>query len=202
LVEAYELFGCNTADVVIISISVDDDEDNAVCIAYNESHGIPFPTISGVEGNGDAIGNTYGISPIPTYILIAPNHDIVEQDIWPASSVQHFINAFENNGVVQAPCGVTANFSSDVTSVCAEGTVNFSDMSSGDITSWLWTFEGGDPETSTEENPAVFYNTLGSWDVTLNVNGEEGDTFTVENYIDVFELPDVTFEAFESACIF
>jgi len=203
LVEAYELFGCNTADIVIISINVDEDEDNAACIQYNEEHGIPFPTISGVEGNGDAIGNTYGISPIPTYILIAPDHEIVDQDIWPASSVQNFIDAFEAEGVVQAECGgVAANFSSDVTSVCAEGTINFSDMSSGDITSWLWTFEGGDPETSTEENPAVFYNTLGSWDVTLNVNGDEGDTFTVENYIDVFEVPDVTQEPLDGACIF
>jgi PKD repeat protein len=75
-------------------------------------------------------------------------------------------------------------------------------MSVGDITSWLWTFEGGDPGTSTEENPSVFYNSVGSWDVTLNVNGEEGDTFTVENYIDIFEIPDVTQEPFDVACVF
>ena len=104
---------------------------------------------------------------------------------------------------MQAECtGVTANFSSDVTEVCPEGVVNFSDMSSGDVTSWLWTFEGGDPETSTEQNPIVIYNTPGNWDVSLNVNGLGGDYYTIENYVEVFELPDVALEPFESACIF
>ena len=125
------------------------------------------------------------------------------QDIWPVPSVQTFINAFEGQGVEQASCGgVTANFTSDITSACAETTVNFSDLSSGDITSWLWTFEGGDPETSTDENPTVFYNSVGNWDVTLNVNGDAGDTFTIEDYIEIFEIPDVTQDPFEVACIF
>ena len=99
-----------------MSINVDDGEDNAACIQYNETNNIPFPTLSGIEGGGDAIGNTYGISALPTYILIAPNHDIVVQDIWPASSVTNFINAFESNGVEQSECGgIAANFSSDIT---------------------------------------------------------------------------------------
>ena len=201
MVEAYELFGCNTADLFVISVSRYDND--AACIQYNENMGIEFPTISAVEGGGAAICGTYGIPAYPTYIVIAPNHDIVIQDIWPVPNTQTFINAFESQGVEQASCGVTANFSSDVTSVCHEGTVQFTDMSSGgEITTWLWTFEGGDPETSTEENPAVFYNTLGSWDVTLNVNGDEGDTFTIEDYIDVFEVPDVTQDPLDGACIF
>ena len=184
-------------------MSVSNSDNNVTCIQYNEAHGIEFPTISAVEGGGAAINNTYGISMYPTYILIAPDHEIVLQDIWPVPNTQTFINAFEGQGIEQAECGgVTANFSSDVTEVCGEGTVEFSDMSSGEVTSWLWTFEGGDPETSAEENPTVFYSTLGSWDVTLNINGEEGDTHTVENYIDVFEVPDVTQEPLDGACIF
>ncbi len=135
--------------------------------------------------------------------MIAPDHEIVIQDIWPVPNAQTFVTAFEGQGVEQATCGgITANFSSDITSACGEGTVNFIDMSAGEITSWLWTFEGGDPETSDEENPTVFYNTPGSWDVTLNVNGDDGDTYTVENYIDIFEIPDVTQDPFEIACIY
>jgi PKD repeat protein len=75
-------------------------------------------------------------------------------------------------------------------------------MSTGDITSWEWTFEGGDPETSTEQNPIVTYDTPGTWDVTLTVNGEEGATFTVEDYMSVFDIPDVTVDPFDGACIF
>ena len=201
MVEAYDLFGCNTADLFVISVSSSDN--NATCIQYNATHGIEFPTISAVEGGGSGITSTYGITASPTYILIAPDHQIVIQDIWPVPNTQTFISAFESNGLEQADCGgVTANFISDITSACGEGTVNFTDMSVGDITSWLWTFEGGDPATSTEENPTVFYNTVGSWDVTLNVNGDDGDTFIIEDYIDIFEIPDVTQEPFDVACIF
>jgi len=201
LVEAYELFGCNTADLFVISVSRYDND--AACIQYNENMGIEFPTISAVEGGGTAICGTYGIPAYPTYILIAPDHEIVEYDIYPVPNTQTFIDAFEDNGVEQAECGgVTANFSSDVTEVCGDGTVNFSDMSSGDITSWLWTFEGGDPESSTEQNPTVTYETIGSWDVTLTVNVEEGATFTVEDYMSVFEIPEVTQDPLDGACIF
>ena len=183
-------------------MSVDYCDTDAECIAYNESLGIEFPTISGIEGGGQDITVAYGIPAVPCYIVIAPNHDIVIDRIWPPLSTQIFINAFEGVGIEQASCDATANFTSDTTSACGEGTVNFTDMSTGVIESWLWTFEGGDPETSTEENPTVFYNAIGSWDVTLNVNGEEGDTFTIEDYIDIFEIPDVTQEPFDVACVF
>ena len=183
-------------------MSVDWNNTDAQCIAFDNTYGIEFPTVSGLQGGGNAIFNTYGVQFAPTYILIAPDHDIVIQSIWPYST-QTFVTAFEAQGVVQASCGgVTADFTSDITSACGEGTVSFSDMSEGDITSWLWTFEGGDPATSTEENPTVLYNSVGSWDVTLNVNGVDGDIFTIEDYIDIFEIPEVTQEPFDVACVF
>jgi len=135
--------------------------------------------------------------------LIAPDHQIINQDIWPVSSAQTFIDAFEDGGVEQASCsGINADFSSDITEICGSGSVSFSDNSTGTILSWNWTFEGGDPETSTEQNPVVSYSTAGNYDVTLTVNGVDGDTYTVENYISVFEIPDVTQEVFANACIF
>ncbi len=94
--EAYELFGCNTADIFIMSIN--DGNTNAQCIVFDQTYGIPFPCISGVEGGGNAINNAYGINAYPTYILIAPDHQIVEQDMWPISSTQTFVNYFQSNG--------------------------------------------------------------------------------------------------------
>jgi len=75
-------------------------------------------------------------------------------------------------------------------------------MSTGDVTSWEWTFEGGDPETSTEQNPTVSYNTVGNWDVTLTVNGDDGATFMVEDYMSIHEVPDVTQQPLDVACVF
>jgi len=68
------------------------------------SHGIDFPAISGEEGGGLQINTDYQISAYPTYILIAPNHDIVIQDIWPVPNSQTFINAFEGQGIQSASC--------------------------------------------------------------------------------------------------
>jgi len=100
--EAYELFGCNSADVFVMSISPMDDD--TACLAFDEQFGIEFPCISGVEGRGDTICNAYGIDAYPTYILIDTNHLIVEQDMWPIPNTQQFVTYFENNGLEQAEC--------------------------------------------------------------------------------------------------
>lgn len=199
--EAYELFGCNTADLFVMS--VDQGDTDAECIQFDQTYGIEFPTISGIEGGGNAINSTYGIGAYPTYILIAPDHSIVEQDMWPINSTQTFVNYFESNGLTQSACSaLTASFTSDVTSVCSEHSVVYSDQSSGDITSWLWTFEGGEPETSTEQNPTVIYNTPGNYNVSLEVSdGTNTDVFTVENYMEVLLSPPAMLQAFDDVCL-
>ncbi len=64
--------------------------------------------------------------------------------------------------------------------------VEFFDMSTGNITSWNWTFEGGTPATSTEQNPKVTYNQAGSYAVTLTVgDGVSTATATREAYVNV-----------------
>lgn len=198
--EAYELFGCNTADLFIMSINTGDTD--AECIAFDQTYGIEFPCISGVEGGGTAINNTYGIGAYPTYILIAPNHDIVEQDMWPISSTQTFVNYFENNGLVQTECGgLSANFAADATDICEMDMVSFTDMSFGNIASWEWTFEGGEPATSNEQNPMVTYNDQGSYDVELTVSdGTETNTVLLEDYITVSSTPPTMLAPFGDVC--
>jgi PKD repeat protein len=66
------------------------------------------------------------------------------------------------------------NFSADVTSVSAGTTVNFTDNSSNSPTSWLWSFPGGTPSTSTAQNPSVVYATEGDYDVTLTATNAMG----------------------------
>ena len=79
-----------------------------------------------------------------------------------------------------------ATFNSNVTQVCENNTVDFFDQSSGNATSWEWTFEGGNPATSNEQNPMVLYSTPGVYDVTLTVSdGTENSTLTLNDYITV-----------------
>jgi photosystem II stability/assembly factor-like uncharacterized protein len=81
---------------------------------------------------------------------------------------------------------VTANFIADNTSPCVGGTVNFSDLSVGNVVSRLWTFPGGTPSTSTATSPSVVYNTAGNYNVSLQVSdGTNSNTMTKTAYINI-----------------
>jgi PKD repeat protein len=68
--------------------------------------------------------------------------------------------------------------------------VQFTDASTGNITSWLWDF--GDGSTSTGQNPAHTYQNAGSYTVSLTVTGSGGsDTKTMEDFIQVTPPPPV-----------
>ena len=82
------------------------------------------------------------------------------------------------------------NFNASSTQVALGGSVNFTDGSFGDIVSWEWTFEGGTPSTSTQQNPnGIVYNESGDYDVTLTITDADGnsETLTREAYIQVRE---------------
>lgn len=100
---AYEHFGCNSADIIFLGIDLGDTDEEV--IAFEETYGVLYPSASGVEGGGTAVCNTYGIPAYPTIILIAPNHDIVEQDIWPIEDGQYLVDVIEPHGPSAAECG-------------------------------------------------------------------------------------------------
>ncbi|NCA85691.1 MAG: T9SS type A sorting domain-containing protein [Clostridia bacterium] len=85
-----------------------------------------------------------------------------------------------------------AGFTCDESNVCHGTEIHFFDNSIGNPTSWEWSFPGGTPATSTEENPIVIYNSGGFYDVTLCVNdGTNSDCFTALDYIWIFDDPEV-----------
>lgn len=82
--------------------------------------------------------------------------------------------------------GPSAVFSADKTSICAGETVVFADKSASAPTSWKWTFTGGTPATSTQQNPSVTYSTSGTYDVKLVVSNTQGtDSIVQTKYITV-----------------
>jgi PKD repeat protein len=77
-----------------------------------------------------------------------------------------------------------ADFSGNPTSGPAPLIVYFSDLSTGNPTSWSWTF--GDGGTSTAQNPSHQYQTDGTYTVSLTATNENGsDSETKTNYITV-----------------
>ena len=88
--------------------------------------------------------------------------------------------------------GINAGFTSDATEVCYGWEVHYYDISTGNITSWEWTFYGGTPSTSNIQNPVVTYNTPGMYGVSLTVSdGTNSSTATIPEYIIVFDDPEI-----------
>ncbi|MCK5766414.1 MAG: PKD domain-containing protein [Bacteroidales bacterium] len=98
--------------------------------------------------------------------------------------------------------GPTADFTASTTSICAGEMIDFTDLSTGGPTSWEWTFDGGDPATSTDQNPGgIVYDTPGLYDVTLLVtNGAGSNSLARADYIEVLALPPAPVGTDEEAC--
>ncbi len=79
------------------------------------------------------------------------------------------------------------NFEAENRTVLLGGQVRFTDLSTNFPTSWQWEFEGGDPATSTDQNPSVTYNTAGKFKVTLTVSNSSGSSLPLvkTQYIEV-----------------
>jgi len=87
-----------------------------------------------------------------------------------------------------------ADFSTDTLSGCAPLEVCFTDLSTGEPTSWYWEF--GDGGTSTEQNPCYTYGQPGCYTVTLTVaNDCTSGSETKVGHICTYELPDANFSA-------
>ena len=81
--------------------------------------------------------------------------------------------------------GLNASFTVDSDDICDGESVSYNSTSI-EATSWAWVFEGGEPATSTEENPTVTYATAGEFDVALTVgDGESEVTTTIQNFMKV-----------------
>lgn len=88
----------------------------------------------------------------------------------------------------EALAQVNANFSATPIAGCAPLIVSFTDLSSGNPTSWNWNF--GNSNTSTLQNPTTIYSTTGVYTVTLTItNGAFTDTEVKTNYILVYNKP-------------
>jgi Zn-dependent metalloprotease len=97
-------------------------------------------------------------------------------------------DAFAQVGITLVCAGPpVADFSGTPTSGSVPLTVNFTDLSSNDPTSWSWNF--GDTGTSTQKNPTHVYTASGSYTVTLTATNSSGsDVETKVNYITVTAL--------------
>jgi len=72
------------------------------------------------------------------------------------------------------------DFNSNLKNVGINSAVSFFDQSSNMPTEWQWSFPGGNPSSSTLENPTVTYHSTGYYDVSLYTKNSSGTSDTVK----------------------
>ncbi|MEL6560987.1 MAG: T9SS type A sorting domain-containing protein [Bacteroidota bacterium] len=86
---------------------------------------------------------------------------------------------------VAAPLTIRG-FVTDLNTIQEGERVNFSADINGQADQYFWEFEGGIPETSTEEFPSILYIDPGEYDVTLTVRDDvQTKSFTQEKLVSV-----------------
>ncbi|MGM0649692.1 MAG: T9SS type A sorting domain-containing protein [Bacteroidota bacterium] len=107
------------------------------------------------------------------------NDDKLQPWLDPAGTGTTSLNFYDPDNT-----GVNADFTANTQSITEGETVSFTSTSSGFVDSYNWTFDGGTPSSSTDENPVITYNTAGTYDVSLSVSGGgDSDSHTETNYI-------------------
>lgn len=79
---------------------------------------------------------------------------------------------------------ITSAFAAANPFPCVGASVQFNDQSTGNVTSWTWSFPGGTPSSSTVQNPTVTYSAAGTYNVSLTVSdGTNSNALTKTAYI-------------------
>ncbi|MCD4772027.1 MAG: T9SS type A sorting domain-containing protein, partial [Bacteroidales bacterium] len=97
------------------------------------------------------------------------------------------LGIFVLDGIGIDPNSLIPMFTVDTTAVQLGGKIDFTDISIGEPNEWKWIFEGGEPSSSTMQNPSgIYYNSVGEFDVTLIVKNDIiTDTLERKDFINV-----------------
>ena len=164
-------------------------------VVTNSDNGNPIVAEVHIEGHDMDNSEVYSSLPVGNYhrMLKAGEYNITY------SAYGYFpqtisVSVSDRQATVQdvqlQPVGaILANFYADDTIISSGDSVAFFDSSYGDsIVSWQWSFPGGEPASSSEQNPhGIVYNQLGMFDVSLVVTDSSGEQseLTKTDYISV-----------------
>jgi PKD repeat protein len=128
----------------------------------------------------------YASAPTGTYVLVETSGTVMG-NFASANLPPGYIVTYNTNrvNIVKSTLAPIANFNVASPLGCAPYTVQFNNTSAN-ATSYLWSFPGGQPSSSTATNPVVTYPNLGFFDVTLQAFNTAGSSNkTLINFIEV-----------------
>jgi len=191
---------CQDTLTVYVTIDATDAATFNYTSPYCQTDPNPTPTITGTTGGLFTIDNSGTI-----------NASTGEIDLT-ASGLGTFNIKYLTSGLcpdsltisitISACTMPIAGFTASDTAICEGECVTFTDISTG-TTSWSWTFAGGTPATSTDQNPISCFNTVGTYVVEQTVTNSNGtdvatQTIVVSPMPTVIASPDVSINFGES----
>lgn len=149
----------------------------------------------------DSVTYQGGYTPVDIDVLAyadGNSHTLIIEGI--QSSTVPFNILVDDVDLVATVTPTAANFSASAVNINVGQSVNFTDMSSTNVTAWDWSFPGAATTSSTVQNPTnIVYNTVGCYDVTLDVTSTSGTaTETKPCYINVTCPPFGSFFAYSA----
>lgn len=139
------------------TVSFSDDSENATGYEWTFEGGNPANSTS---KNQDVVYDTAGMFTVSLKVTNADGADIETKT-----------NYITVNDASEKP---ETDFTASETTIAIGSEITFTDQSTNEPTSWEWEFEGGDPATSTDQNPITTYNNSGIYEVKLIATNSAG----------------------------
>ena len=158
-------------------------------------HGANPPNLNGANGTNTSTGNGTLSIPITDGINVLANTPLRLRIVSELTSVTGSITSACYNPfyaqaedyqliINQSAATLSADFTANNVNICLGSSITFSDISTGSPTSWTWDF--GDGNSSTLQNPTHTYSSAGTYNVSLTISdGTITDTETKTAFIAV-----------------
>lgn len=145
------------------------------------------------------ISTTNGIDPVTSYLwnfgdgtssaAATPTHVFSEEGVYPISLIETTASGCTDTVTINRSIITNTkpfiNFTASPRITCAKTMINFTDLTTGTATRWLWLF--GDKNISTSKNPTHTYTDTGKFDVQLIVwNNGCADSILFKDYIQIY----------------
>ncbi|MEX2483739.1 MAG: S8 family serine peptidase, partial [Brumimicrobium sp.] len=157
--------------------------------ATKQGTSMASPMVAGLAGLMLSMNPSLSASDIKSCILSSADDIDAENPGYIGELGAGRINAEEAMSCVSTTLNWApeADFTANIVNITEGQSINFTDLSIYNPTSWDWTFTGALPNAHTGQNPpAITYNTAGTYPVSLTVTNANGtDTETKTGYINV-----------------
>lgn len=174
------------------------NDNMVVTIDNGLSAPVTLETVTTSNGNW-----TYREYRLTDYITLTSGVTLTieSSDFNPGHLVEAGLDGFFVRDSITPPMGPEAGFIASSVQICQGENVSFTDTSTNSPSSWQWSFTGGTPSSSTQQNPTINYSTAGTYDVQLIVTNSLGaDTLNLPNFIEVLPAPEFTLTITEPSC--